>query len=56
MAARIRADGITVEAPESRPMDDARLEAKFVRLAGAQAARLLETIRSLDMQQRVSLP
>jgi len=56
MAARIRADGVTVEAPESRPMDDARLEAKFVRLAGAQAARLLETIRSLDMQQRVSLP
>jgi len=56
MAARIRADGITVEAPESRPMDDARLEAKFVRLAGAQAARLLETIRSLDTQQRVSLP
>lgn len=56
MAARIRADGVTVEAPESRPMDDARLEAKFVRLAGAQAARLLETIRSLDTQQRVSLP
>jgi 2-methylcitrate dehydratase PrpD len=56
MAARIRADGVSVEAPESRPMDDARLEAKFVRLAGAQAARLLETIRSLDTQQRVSLP
>jgi len=56
MAARIRAEGVTVEAPESRPMDDARLEAKFLRLAGAQAARLLETIRSLDMQQRVSLP
>jgi 2-methylcitrate dehydratase PrpD len=56
MAARIRADGVTVEAPESRPMDDARLEAKFLRLAGAQAARLLETIRSLDTQQRVSLP
>jgi 2-methylcitrate dehydratase PrpD len=56
MAARIRAEGVTVEAPESRPMDDARLEAKFLRLAGAQAARLLETIRSLDTQQRVSLP
>jgi 2-methylcitrate dehydratase PrpD len=56
MAARIRADGVTVEAPESRPMDDARLEAKFSRLAGAHAARLLETVRSLETLERVSLP
>ena len=56
MAARIRADGAVIEAPESRPMDDARLEAKFARLAGAQAARLLETVRSMETLDRVSLP
>jgi len=56
MAARIRADGAVIEAPESRPMDDARLEAKFARLAGAQAARLLDALRSLETQERVSLP
>jgi 2-methylcitrate dehydratase PrpD len=56
MAARIRADGAVVESPASRPMDDARLEAKFARLAGAQAARLLETVRSLETLDRVSLP
>jgi hypothetical protein len=37
-------------------MDDARLEAKFARLAGAQAPRLLETVRSLEVRERVSLP
>lgn len=56
MAARIRADGAVIEAHESRPMDDARLEAKFARLAGAQAARLLVALRSLETQEQVSLP
>jgi len=56
MAARIRADGAVIEAPESRPMHDARLEAKFARLAGAQAARLLEIVRSMETLERVSLP
>jgi 2-methylcitrate dehydratase PrpD len=56
MAARIRADGAAIEAPASRPMEDARLEAKFARLAGARAARLLETVRSLETLDRVSLP
>jgi 2-methylcitrate dehydratase PrpD len=56
MAARIRADGAAIEAPASQPMDDARLEAKFARLAGAQAARMLETVRSLETLDRVSLP
>jgi len=56
MAARIRADGACIEAPASQPMDDARLEAKFARLAGAQAARLLETVRSLETLDGVSLP
>jgi 2-methylcitrate dehydratase PrpD len=56
MAARIRADGAVIEAPESRPMDDARLEAKFARIAGAQAARLLEIVRSMETLERVSPP
>jgi len=56
MAARIRADASVIEAPASQPMDDARLEAKFARLAGAQAARLLQTVRSLETLERVSLP
>jgi 2-methylcitrate dehydratase PrpD len=56
MAARIRADAAIIEAPASRPMDDARLEAKFARLAGAQAPRLLETVRSLEAREHVSLP
>jgi 2-methylcitrate dehydratase PrpD len=56
MAARIRADGAVIEAHESRPMDDARLEAKCARLAGAQAARLLVALRSLETQEQVSLP
>ncbi|MFL6566975.1 MAG: MmgE/PrpD family protein [Burkholderiales bacterium] len=56
MAARIRADGVSIEARASRPMDDARLEAKFARLAGTQAAPLLATVRSLETLNRVSLP
>ncbi len=56
MAARIRADGAALEAPASLPMDDARLEAKFARLAGAQGPRLVETVRSLETLDRVSLP
>jgi 2-methylcitrate dehydratase PrpD len=56
MAARIGADGVTIEARAPRPMDDARLEAKFARLAGAHAARLLDTVRSLETVDGVSLP
>ena len=55
MAARIRLAAASVEAPAARTLDDARLEAKFARLGGAQAARILETIRSLETQQHVSL-
>jgi len=56
MAARIRAGTTTLEAPASRPMDEARLEAKFRSLAGARAARLLDTVRALEELQQVSLP
>jgi 2-methylcitrate dehydratase PrpD len=56
MAARIRAGTESFEAPASRPMDDARLEAKFRGLAGGRACTLLDTVRSLERVQRVSLP
>lgn len=56
MAARIHAEGVAIEARASRPMDDARLEAKFARLAGTQAAPVLETVRSLETLDKVSLP
>jgi 2-methylcitrate dehydratase PrpD len=56
MAARIRADAATFEAPAARPMDDARLEAKFRALAGAHAARLLDTMRALEGLREVVLP
>ena len=56
MAARIRAGTESFEAPASRPMDDARLEAKFRSLAGARAAQLLDTVRSLERLAQVALP
>jgi 2-methylcitrate dehydratase PrpD len=56
MAARIRAGTESFEAPASRPMDDARLEAKFRGLAGARAAQLLDTVRSLERLAQVALP
>jgi 2-methylcitrate dehydratase PrpD len=56
MAARIRTDTISLDAPASRPMDDARLEAKLRSLAGARASDLLEMVRTLEALPRVSLP
>ena len=53
MAARIIAPGVRIDAPRSRPMDDARLEAKLGELAGARAARLAQTIAALDSLERV---
>ena len=56
MAARIRTDTISLDAPASRPMDDARLEAKLRSLAGARASDLLEMVRTLEALPRVCLP
>jgi 2-methylcitrate dehydratase PrpD len=53
MAAIVRAGATTIDAPASRPMDDARLEAKFRELAGARAPQLLETVRSLETQEHI---
>jgi hypothetical protein len=41
------------EARRSRPMDDARLEAKFRELAGARAHELIRTIAELDRLEAV---
>jgi 2-methylcitrate dehydratase PrpD len=54
MAALVTAGAVTVRAPASRPLDDARLEAKFRALAGARAERLLKAVRSLEAQEDFS--
>jgi len=56
MAALVIADAATIRAPASRPMDDARLEAKFRELAGESAERLLQTFRSLETLEAVLAP
>jgi 2-methylcitrate dehydratase PrpD len=56
MAARVCTAVASFEAPASRPMDDARLEAKLRSLAGTRATDLLETVRTLEALPRVSLP
>ena len=56
MAALVIAEAATISAPASRPMDDARLEAKFRELAGESAERRLKTLRSLETLEAVSAP
>jgi 2-methylcitrate dehydratase PrpD len=56
MAAVITAGELTIPAPASRPMDDARLEAKFRSLAGSQADEWLRLVYALESLEQVSLP
>lgn len=56
MAAIIAADGAIVRAEAPRPMDDARLEAKFRDQAGAEAGKWLRFVQSLETQDAVRLP
>ena len=56
MAAGIIAAGVTIDAAASRPMDDARLEAKFRELAGQSGAPLLQTIRRLEALEHFNAP
>ncbi|HYN27733.1 MAG TPA: MmgE/PrpD family protein, partial [Burkholderiales bacterium] len=56
MAAIITAGGDSVRIAEARPMDDARLEAKFRELAGARADEWMRFVDSLESLSRVSLP
>ena len=55
--AAILSDGkTTVRAPAARPMDDARLEAKFRELAGPRAPEWIRFVDALDSPDPVSLP
>jgi 2-methylcitrate dehydratase PrpD len=56
MAAVISAGDSVIRAPASKPMDDARLEAKLRALAGARAQAWLRFADSLESAAKVSLP
>jgi 2-methylcitrate dehydratase PrpD len=56
MAAVITAGESVIRAPASRPMDDARIEAKLRELAGARADEWLRFVSSLESTESVSLP
>ena len=56
MAAVVVAGAAVIDAPASRPLDDARLEAKFRELAGAQAGVWRRVIDPLERLEAVSMP
>jgi 2-methylcitrate dehydratase PrpD len=56
MAAVITAGETVIAAPASRPMDDARLEAKLRDLAGSRADEWMRFVSSLESTDSVSLP
>ena len=56
MAAVITDGNITVRAPAAKPMDEARIEAKFRELAGPQASEWLRFVDRLDSPDPVRLP
>lgn len=56
MAAAISAGDITVSAPASKRMDDARIEAKLRELAGARADAWLRFVDSLESVEHAALP
>jgi len=56
MAALITAGRNVISAPASKPLDDARLEAKLRELAGAHAEEWMRVVGSLQSNERVSLP
>jgi 2-methylcitrate dehydratase PrpD len=56
MAALISAAGREIRASASKPMDDARIEAKLRELAGARAGDWLRAVDSLESAEAVRLP
>jgi 2-methylcitrate dehydratase PrpD len=56
MAALINAGKTVISAPASKPLDDARLEAKLRELAGPSADAWLRLARSLEATDQVALP
>ena len=56
MAALVTAGKTVISAPASKPLDDARLEAKLRELAGPHADAWLQLTRSLEATDKVALP
>jgi len=56
MAALITAGKSVISAPASKPLDDARLEAKLRELAGGSADAWLRLAQSLEATDKVALP
>jgi len=56
MAALLTAGKTVISAPASKPLDDARLEAKLRELAGPRADAWLLLARSLESTDKVALP
>jgi hypothetical protein len=56
MSAVVTAGGTPIRALTSRPMDDARIEAKLRELAGARADDWLRFASALETVESVSLP
>lgn len=56
MAALVTADKSVISAPASKPLDDARLEAKLRELAGPSADAWLRLAQSLEATDKVALP
>ena len=56
MAARIECGGRVIEAPASRRMDDARIEAKLRELAGKRADDWLRFVARLESAEKVVIP
>ena len=56
MAALITAGKAVISAPASKPLDDARLEAKLRELAGPQADPWMRLVASLESAPRVAIP
>ena len=56
MAALITAGKSVISAPASKPLDDARLEAKLRELAGPRADAWLRLAQSLEATDKVALP
>jgi len=56
MAALITAGKAVISAPASKPLDDARLDAKLRELAGPQADKWLRLVGSLESTPKVAIP
>jgi hypothetical protein len=56
MAAAIAVAGLEIDAPAARPMDDARLEAKFRALAKGDADGLLARVHALEALEAFCAP